>query len=439
MMKNNYYFIGIKGTGMASLAILLKELGNNVTGSDISKHFFTEDELKKFDIEYTTFEEAKIEDNSIVIIGNAFLDDFFLVKKAYENKTLKCYRYHTFLGEFIKNYKSVCIAGSHGKTTTTGILASVLNEKYDAAYLIGDGTGRIDENSEYFILEADEFRRHFIAYYPDYAIITNIDLDHVDYFKDETDYVNAYLEFIDNVSKKVVICGDDKNAKKLEKTDKLLFYGLDANNDATAKNIVETTTTTSFDYYLNNKFLYRFNLNIVGNHLLLNCLGVISVSILEGLDYKEIEEGINKFRGVKRRFVVEESNGYIYIDDYAHHPTEVKVTIEAAKKRYPDKNLVAIFKPHRVSRLYKFVDEFAAALKIADEVYLCDFTSIDDKEEGINIDINYLKDRIPNAKVIKENEDGAKELKDKTNSVYLFMSSKDIYGLEELLKRFHKS
>ncbi len=192
----------------------------------------------------------------------------------------------------------------------------------------------------------------------------------------------------------------------------------------------------SFDLYYLNEFKYRFNLNLVGRHLLWNALGVIGIGILENIPFETIEEGINLFKGVKRRFVIEEHKENVFIDDYAHHPTEVAITIDAAKTRYPNKKIVAIFKPHRVSRVYKFAKEFASALEKADEIFLCDFTSIDDKEEGIDINIHYLKNMIYHKKatVIEEDETGASILAQESPAVFLFMSSKDIYPLAEMVK-----
>ena len=141
------------------------------------------------------------------------------------------------------------------------------------------------------------------------------------------------------------------------------------------------------------------------------------------------------FKGTKRRFTIEKHGENVFVDDYAHHPTEVSITIDAARKRFPGKRLIAIFKPHRVSRVFHFADDFAAALKKADEVYLCDFTSIDDKEDGIDIDITYLQERIPGSKILSEDEQGAAELAKLAPAVYLFMSSKDIYGLSGLVKQ----
>lgn len=432
------YFIGIKGTGMSALACILHDLGYEVAGSDLKKHFFTEEPLVARNIRIDEFNASNIKDNMTVIIGNAFKNDFCEAKAALENPSCKCYRYHEFLGELMKDYSTVCVAGSHGKTTTTGMLSSVMNQSKPCGYLIGDGSGYIASDAQYLCVEACEYRRHFLAYHPDYAIITNVEIDHVDYYKSTEDYRLAYEQFAKNIKKALVICGDDSEARKLDLSVKHYWYGLEDNNDFVAKNIIESTTHVEYDVYFENKFIYHFNLPFVGKHLIYNSLATIAIGILEGLDCKDIEIGLNHFKGVKRRFVVEKHGDNIFIDDYAHHPTEVKVTIEAAKKRFPDKKLVAVFKPHRVSRVFHFANEFASALKLADKIYLCDFTSIDDKEEGIDIDITYLQRLVEGSRVIPENDEGAKILATEAPCVYLFMSSKDIYGLAELVKRYQK-
>mgnify|MGYP001049407345 CR=1 FL=1 len=432
------YFIGIKGTGMSALACMLNDLGHEVAGSDLENHYFTEEELIKRNIKIDAFNKNNIKDNMTVIIGNAFDEDFLEVVEARNNKTCECFRYHEYLGELMKNYTSFSIAGSHGKTTTTGMLSSMLNTVEDTAYLIGDGTGHIGKSSTNMVVESCEFRRHFLSYFPDYAVITNIEIDHVDYFKSTEDYLSAYQEFCGNVKKAIVIFGDDDECRKLKIDKEHYFYGLNENNDVIAKNIVENHDSMSFDLYFKGDFVYRFNLNYVARHLLWNSLAVITIGLLRNISPQKIEEGLNSFKGVKRRYVVEKHGDNIFIDDYAHHPTEVKVTIDTTRLRNPDKKIIAIFKPHRVSRVYYFRNQFKEALDLADKVYLCDFTSIDDQEEGIDIDINYLKDVIDGAEVLEENEIGAKKLSTYHNVVFLFMSSKDIYFLADLVKK-HQS
>ncbi len=435
-----YYFIGIKGTGMSSLACMLHDLGNKVSGSDLSKHFFTEEGLRQRNIPIYDFNPANIKDNTYVIIGNAFLEDFEEVIAARNNPTCTCARYHEFIGDFLKKYHLISIAGSHGKTTTTGMMASVMNQFDETGWLIGDGSGHLTKDTKYFCLESDEFRRHFLAYYPEYAIVTNVDIDHVDYFKDDADYRDAYEEFATHVSKALVIYGEDAEARKLDLKDKKCYwYGLKENDDIQAVNVEERSDGMSFDVNFERKFYAHFDLPLVGHHLLLNSLAVIGVSILEGIPADQIEKGLSSFKGVKRRFVVEHHNDNIYIDDYAHHPTEVGVTIDTAKLRFPDHKLVAVFKPHRASRVKYFADDFAKELKKADKVYLCDFTSIDDKQDGTDIDITYLQEKIPGSIVISEDEKGAAILAKEKPACFLFMSSKDIYGLAEIVKQMNEN
>jgi UDP-N-acetylmuramate--alanine ligase len=431
-----YYFIGIKGTGMSSLACMLKDLGNEVSGSDLSKHFFTEVGLNERNIPIYDFDPNNIKDHMNVIIGNAFLEDFPEVIAARNNKTCRCARYHEFLGEFLKNYHLISIAGSHGKTTTTGMISGVMNRFKKTGYLIGDGTGHLEKDTEYFCLESDEFRRHFLAYHPEYAIVTNVEIDHVDYFKDDADYRSSYEEFARNVTKAMVIYGEDEEARKLNLGDtKVYWYGLEDTDDIQAINVKETSTGMEYDVLFEGKMFAHFSTPLVGHHLLLNSLAVIGVSILEGIPANIIEDGLSSFKGVKRRFVVEEHEDNIFIDDYAHHPTEVGVTIDTARLRFPNKKLVAVFKPHRASRVKYFAEDFKKQLEKADKVYLCDFTSIDDKQDGTDIDITYLQKMIPGSVVITEDEKGAEVLSKEEPACFLFMSSKDIYGLANMLKK----
>lgn len=430
-----YYFIGIKGTGMASLAIMMHDLGNEVMGSDLEKHFFTEDELLKRNIKILPFDKDNIKDGYTVIIGNAFLEDFDEVKAARSNPACKCYRYHEFVGELISNYKSIGLAGSHGKTTTTTMCKTVFSKFAKTAYLIGDGEGYLPKDAEYICVEADEFRRHFIAYKFNYVVINNIEIDHVDYFKDEVDYFNAYQDLVNQTKELVVYNGEDAWCRKLVfKNVESLSYGRDTKYDIYPANLKETNKNMSFDLYFKGSFKGHYELPFVGTHLLLDALGVIGLATYLGFDNKIVEDALKEYRGPKRRYVVEEFKDSIFVDDYAHHPTEVKVTLEATRKRYPDREIIAIFKPHRASRVKYFVDDFAKALMLADKVYLLEFSSIDDKQDGTDVDINYLAKRIPNSVVLEENTNGAKELAKHKGSVFVFMSSKDIYNIANEVK-----
>ena len=427
-----YYFIGIKGTGMASLAVMLHDLGNEVCGSDQQKHFFTEDELVKRNIPIYPFDENNIKPEYTVIIGNAFLEDFPEVIKARELCT--CYRYHEFLGLLMKDYTTISICGSHGKTTTTTLTKTVVSKFKKTGYLIGDGEGYLDKDCEYLCVESDEFRRHFISYYPEYAIITNIEIDHVDYFKDEIDYFNAYQEFVGHVKNAVFYYGEDEWCQKLEFSSDAFSYGFSDKYDYYMANLESDQYGSSFDFMFRGKKLYHYELPFVAEYLLIDVMGVLSLADYLGFDYKETEQALLEYHGPKRRYVVEEYKNTIFVDDYAHHPTEVKVTLEASRKRFPDRKIIAIFKPHRASRVLYFANQFKDALEVADEVYLLDFTSIDDKQDGTDIDISYLADMIPGSHILSEDEEGAKQLAQYEGECLVFMSSKDIYNIANMVK-----
>ena len=427
-----YYFIGIKGTGMASLAAMLYDLGYEVCGSDLEKHFFTEDELVKRGIKIYPFKPTNIKEEYTVIIGNAFLEDFPEVVEA--RKKCTCFRYHEFLGQLMKKYKSISICGSHGKTTTTTLCKTIFSEFDKTGYLIGDGEGFLEKDSKYLCVESCEFRRHFLSYFPEYTIITNIEIDHVDYFKDEEDYFSAYQQFVNNVSKAVFYYGNDPWCKKLKFNCEAYSFGLTSDNDYYIDNLNTTTSSSSFDFMHNNKFVCHYDVPFVGEHMMIDLLGVLALADYMNFDSNRVQDAISDYVGPKRRYVVEEYKNTIFIDDYAHHPTEVKVTLQASKQRYPDKKIIAIFKPHRASRVLYFAQQFADALKIADKVYLLDFTSIDDKQDGTDIDINYLAEKIENSVVLSEDKQGAEELSKYKGECLVFMSSKDIYNIANWVK-----
>ena len=215
MTNKTIYFIGIKGTGMAALARICHNLGYHVYGSDLTEHFFTEDPLRELGIQILPFSKDNIPNNATVIRGNAFKDDHVEVAAALKNPTIKLYSYHEFLGLLMKEYRSIAVSGSHGKTTTTTLLNDMMSYSQSTGYLIGDGQGELDEKDQYFLVEACEFRRHFLAYHPEVAIMTNFEIDHVDYFKDEKDYLSAFEAFSENVKELTIVWGDDPHLSQM--------------------------------------------------------------------------------------------------------------------------------------------------------------------------------------------------------------------------------
>lgn len=427
-----YYFIGIKGSGMSSLAQIMHDLGYKVTGSDKPDHFFTEAGLIEKGIPFHEFNPDMITKDMIVVQGNAFNDEHPEVKKAHE-LGLKIFTYQEMIAEITNDTKLVAVCGCHGKTTTTTMMKTVL-EPFGVNYLIGDGTGFAKKGNEYFALEACEYKRHFLAYNPYYTIVTNIELDHTDYYKDLDDVMDAFTEFVSKTRKAVIMCGDDINNRKV-KTDKpVYYYGFNEDNDVAVKNISHDEETTKADVYIKGELYDTYTFPFVGDHLLLNALGVITVCYLEYLPKDVVKNQVSKIEHAKRRFIEEKFRNNILIDDYAHHPTEVKVTIEAARKKYPDREIVALFKAHTRSRVQYFHKEFADALNLADKAFVLDIGE-DRKENGYDgvscMDI--IKDLKNGEYISLEEVDKLLPYKD-TNAVLLFMSSKDIYVLENKYK-----
>lgn len=422
-----YHFVGIKGSGMSALALILHDKGFKVQGSDVKKYFFTQKNLEDNHIPIYLFDEANIKEGMTVIAGNAFPDTHEEISKALE-LGLPVKRYHDFLGELSDQYTSVAITGSHGKTSTTGLLSHVLSGIKPTSYLIGDGTGRGEKDAEYFVLEACEYRRHFLAYKSDYALITNIDFDHPDYYTSIEDVQDAFLSFSQQIKKAIFACGDDARLQELHASVPIVYYGFDEYNDFQAKNLERTTEGSTFDVFVRGDFYGKFFIPSYGKHNIQNALGVIAFSHYEGLDLDKVQERLQSFKGVKRRFTEKNVMDTVIIDDYAHHPAEIRATLDAAHQKYPDREIVAVFQPHTFSRTVALLDEFGEALDLADAVYLCDIFTSAREQEG-TVTIRDLLDKTEKGKDIISEEDVSALLKHK-NQVVVFMGAGDVDKFE---------
>ena len=338
-----YYFIGIKGTGMSALAVILKQLGYEVMGSDVEKHFFTESELVKNHIPFYVYDDGNIHEGMTIIKGASIKESNSELIRA-RSLGLEILEYHDMVGKLSREFKTICVAGCHGKTTTTNMMALALKEQ-GINYLIGDGTGSASKDNSYFALESCEYKRHFLAYQPYYAVITNIDLDHVDYFKNIDDVIDAYTDYANHATKEIIAWGDDPYTRKMNVTKPIKFFGLGKDNDIRATYVKYHSDGISFtvDGY------GKFDLPIYGRHQLLDALAVISVCVEEGIPYDKVANNLKEFVGAKRRFSEKKVKDSVIIDDYAHHPNEVKATVEAIRQKYPDKQLVIVFQPHTFS------------------------------------------------------------------------------------------
>lgn len=427
----NYHFIGIKGTGMSALAQILHDSGKKVKGSDVEKYFFTQAALEKKGIPILPFSEDNIHEDDIVIAGNAFSDDHIEIKKAKElNVTF--YKYHEFLGEWAQKYTSVAVTGSHGKTSTTGLLSHVLEQKFPISYLIGDGTGKGHEQSEYFVFEACEYKRHFLHYKPDFAIMTNIDFDHPDYFANIEDVFQAFQQMADQVKKGIIACGEDEYLQRLQTKVPIIYYGFSSSNDFQATNIEQSKDGTSFDVYVRNTYFDTFKIPLHGNHHVLNALAIIAFCHYEEIDQKVMHH-LSSFKGVKRRFSEKQVGNQILIDDYAHHPIEISATIESARKKYPNKPVVAIFQPHTFTRTKTFLNEFAESLQESDHIYLCDIFSSARESSG-DLTIEDLLNKVEGSSLLTlETIDQLERYED---SVLIFMGAGDIQKFQVAYENF---
>lgn len=430
--KKIYHFVGIKGSGMSSLALVLHEKGLQVQGSDVEEYFFTQRELERVGIPLYAFDAENIHEGLTVIAGNAFTDAHEELVRARE-LGLEVIRYHDFISDFIQHFTSIAVTGSHGKTSTTGLLAHVLTGIRPTSYLIGDGTGHGEPDAEFFAFEACEYRRHFLAYSPDYAIMTNIDFDHPDYYTSIEDVFSAFQTMAHQVKKGILAFGDDEYLRKLEAEAPIYYYGVNEDDDIQARNIVRTTEGSEFDVYFHDELIGHFALPAFGQHNINNALGVIATAHLEGFDMKKVAQEMLTFKGVKRRFSEKTVADMTIVDDYAHHPAEIRATIDGARQKYPDKEIIAVFQPHTFTRTIALMDEFAEALDLSDQVYLCDIFGSARETQG-DVKIEDLGAKITKGgQVIKE--DNVSPLLDHEHAVIIFMGAGDVQKFEQAYEK----
>lgn len=426
------WFIGIKGTGMASLALLLKDLGYDVAGSDIAKYTFTQVPLEKAGIPVTQFSPDNIKDSGQVIVkGNAFKNDNVEVK-ACEDKQIAWQSYPDTVEEIVQMHTSIGVSGTHGKTSTTGILARVMGEAAPTSYLIGDGEGKGVKDSRFFAYEADEYRRHFLAYHPDYQIMTNIDFDHPDYFKDQDDYTSAFQTAANQTKKALFVWGGNERLQALEAKIPKYTYGFEDNDDFQAVDVNRTTAGAEFTVITHGKEIGRFTIHLFGDHNILNATAVIAVAYTEKIPLDDIKKGLLSYTGAKRRFSEKDFGDINVIDDYAHHPTEMRATIQAARQKFPNKRLVVVFQPHTFTRTKKYAKDFEEILRGVDKAYITPIYASAREASG-DISSNDLVANIPGSEVI--NLDNIADLAQNQDSVIVFMGAGDIQKYEDAFEK----
>lgn len=422
-----YYCIGIKGSGMATLAEILFDLGHEVSGyDDYKEHKFTQEGLDKRGIKIYYDNTHDIPKDTIVTYSKAFSADHPEIKRV-KSLGLKIIAYNELLGKLSSEFKTIGVSGTHGKTTTSTMISHVLGETKGCNYFIGDGSGFADRKNELFTLESCEFNRHFLAYHPYYAIVTNIELEHTECYKDIDEIIKTFEEFA-NKAHHVIACGDDKNVRKMNLKNDVTYYGFDDCNDVVCKNVTLDENGSKFDVYIKGELYGHFDIPLFGNHMILNALACITVCNMEGVDTEKIHTLLHTFKNAKRRFKEKKFGSVVTIDDYAHHPTEIKVTIQSARQKYPNKEIVAVFLPNTYSRTKALMNDFISALKTADKAYVMDIhCDRERKEDYPGVSSDEIIKNVPNAEKISL--DTVDKLLKHKNAAICFMSCTNIYEL----------
>ena len=413
--KEIIHFIGIGGIGMSGLSLIMKGNGFNVQGSDISNNKNIE-RLKKEKIKIFLNQSKKnLKDATIVVISSAIKKNNPELIEA-RNKQLPIYKRGEMLANIVSLTKNIVVTGSHGKTTTTSLLAAIFSKtKLDPTIINGGVLNAIKSSaklgkSDWCILEADESDGSFIHVPPTYSIITNVDREHMDYYDSINDLKNLFIEFINKVPSfgKSFICIDDKNNNELLKKIKIknfYTYGINPKSQFHINNIKQVKEFSEYDLAIKLPGKKNININkiripLLGIHNIRNSTAATAVALTIGISKNVIKNGLKDFKGVQRRFnkifSYRETNFY---DDYAHHPTEIKEVLNGVRAAYKKEEVICVFQPHRISRLKDLKKEFSLSFKKADTVILCPVYAAGEK---IKLGFNYnkfAKDIIKNSKV----------------------------------------
>lgn len=413
----NIHIIGIGGTGMAPIAIVLHEMGVNVSGSDRSESIYTQD-LRSRGINVMVPQKAEnIGDPDVVFYSSAIHDDNPELAEA-RRKGIQTLKRREFLGLMLEGRKVIAIAGSHGKSTTTSMAAWVLSELgLEPGFIVGSNMKDLGRNaaagkSEWFVIESDEYDNMFLGLTPSAAALTKVEYDHPDCFPTKELYLEAFDNFLDKTVKDgtIFLNGDDpvQQGLTLPAGRKILRYGIRNRCEFMARGLrVENNGCYSFDF-CSDEGTAHTALSIPGEHNVYNALLVLGICAANGLDLQKASEALEKFSGIGRRFeIVCEWNGITLIDDYAHHPTEIAVTLKAAREKYPDRRIWAIWQPHTYSRTKSLLDEFRVSFNDADELIVTDIFAA--RESYTDFGINDVMDAIchPSAHLCRTNEDTA--------------------------------
>lgn len=438
------HFIGIGGAGMYPMAKILKEKGYIISGSDANESENT-DKLKELGINiYIGQESDNIQDDiDLVVYSAAVKEDNPELMQA-RKSNIKTIDRAEMLGMLTSLYKDkVTVSGTHGKTTTTGMITQILvaSEKDPTAVIGGrlpliDGNG-INGSSDIVVCEACEYVDSFLKLDPSIAVVLNIDIDHLDYFKNLENIKKSFHNFMNKSEKVIIVNGDDENiidALKGIENKEIISFGFGHNNDYYADNIINDKMYQRFDLVCKGKKIADIELNVPGKHNIYNALAAIVASICLGVDINDVKKSIKEFKGVHRRFeYVGKINGMTIIDDFAHTPTEIEATITTALKLGYDR-VVTIFQPHTFSRTIALFDDFIKVLSLPDKVIIAPIYASREIDKG-EISSKKLADRIDGAICLENFKDIVDFVLENSrpNDLILTIGAGDIYKCGKMI------
>ncbi|RKY31452.1 MAG: UDP-N-acetylmuramate--L-alanine ligase [Candidatus Omnitrophota bacterium] len=412
MRKEHYHLIGIGGIGMSAIAKLLMRKGIKVSGSDIKENTIIQ-QLKEKGAQTNIGHSANnIKGADLIIYSSAIKQDNPELKEAQRLK-IPLIRRAEALAKLMQDKTVITVTGSHGKTTTSCLASCLLfNAGFRPTIAVGGLLQNLDTNAclgegDFFIAEADESDGSFLCYHPEYSIITNIDFEHLDYYSTFENMTASFAKFIDQTDRKGCIFAykSDYNLMRLLKGYKYKYitFGLKTDADIYPKNINLKFPNSEFDCFYKNKYVAGFSLGLAGEHNILNSLSVIALGLELGINTTKIAQTLEGYKGTLRRMQIKfNKKKYMVIDDYAHHPTEIKATLSAIKNLEAGR-MIVVFQAHRYSRTKLLIDEFGKCFDLADYIIITDIYPAGELPiKGIDAELifNRLKENYPDKKIV---------------------------------------
>jgi len=448
--KSKYiYMIGIKGTGMTPVAQILKSMKKNISGSDVKETFFTDKVLKREKIKYFEgFKKSNLpSDIDLVIHSSAFDKENNIEMAEVVKRKIPTMTQGEALAELFNAKQGIAVCGSHGKTTTSALLGFVLNEAgLKPTVEVGSAVPQFKGNAitgggDLMVIEADEYQNKLKLYKPYAVLLNNIDYDHPDFFKTKASYQKAFSDFVKRIPKNgfVVANMDDEKVAQVVKGCKCKIIGYGNKVSSIKYRVLDVKNGYQyFEICKKNKKLGEFKMQLIGEHNIQNATAVIATAMQLGIKINKIKKALAKFKGTARRMeILGKYKGGLFIDDYAHHPAEIKATLNAVRQKYPNKNIICAFMPHMFSRTKVLLNDFSKGFNDADEVLILPTYSSARENKTYEISKDLVKKIGKNAKYISSIKACSQYLKKKVNKkdVIILMGAGDTFRVWDELKK----